>query len=115
MPREYYCNCEVRCHGGKSVSRATYNRHATYRHQLHPFLLPENPENPIHTSDSEDDIADSESDVSEPEIADRLHDIGGHFEENNGGESPPRKKQKMDDDAADFLDDFEDLLVRKIE
>ncbi|KAJ7869672.1 hypothetical protein B0H13DRAFT_2350823 [Mycena leptocephala] len=102
MPREYTCNCEVRCHGGKPVSRATYNRHAPYRHQLHPLS------NNFDASDSEDDIADS--DASEPEIADYSHDTGGNFQENNGAESPPRKKQKIDDDTADFLDDFDDLL-----
>jgi hypothetical protein len=48
-------------------------------------------------------------------MADYSHDTGGNFEENNAtAESPPRKKQKIDDDTADFLHDFDDLLVRKL-
>jgi hypothetical protein len=50
--------------------------------------------------------------VSEPEIADRSHNIGGNFDESNdGAESPPGKKQKLDEDASDLLD-LDDFIVR---
>jgi hypothetical protein len=34
-----YCNCEVRCKGGKNVSRKTYMRHSEYRNEFSPEFI----------------------------------------------------------------------------
>ena len=31
-PKRYVCTCLERCKGGKEVSRSTYHRHKSYRH-----------------------------------------------------------------------------------
>ncbi|KAK6978272.1 hypothetical protein R3P38DRAFT_2809258 [Favolaschia claudopus] len=58
---EYRCTCEVKCHGGKKVSRATYNRHSKYRHQLRTSLGDSSDSGQSDYSDSDRESTDSSS------------------------------------------------------
>lgn len=112
MPREHYCPCEVRCHRGKWVSKATFTRHKKryLQHILMPLLLEEDIE-----EDSEDETADVE-DVEQNGGSD--DEMGKDLEEDISSldpiipdESPPRKKAKLTDDVY-TEEDFDDFAVR---
>lgn len=87
MAKVFYCNCEVKCHGGKPVSRATFDRHAKYRHTIHTSLST--------VLDAADQQDDSESEESDHEPAQKKKKLDGE---------PGTDADETPDPDEDFFD-----------
>ncbi|KAK7037148.1 hypothetical protein R3P38DRAFT_3481213, partial [Favolaschia claudopus] len=94
------CTCEVRCHGGKSVSLATYKRHEKYRKPASAFkFLVAFPQGLADCSSGDSDSGSSSGDSGNDDDSgistDKIYDTVPHAR---------RKKLKLDSDESDFLD-----------
>jgi hypothetical protein len=64
--KEYECDCQVKCHGGKAVSRRTFDRHSKYRIQsaLLPDALHDSSEEESDSENTDGSDSDNESNES---------------------------------------------------
>ncbi|KAJ7092162.1 hypothetical protein C8R44DRAFT_647108, partial [Mycena epipterygia] len=102
MPLDHYCTCERYCHGGKPVSRATYNRHSDYRHQL-STSLPDAMEDSGEESEGTDIAGDDGHDYDHPvQKKPRLdHDL--HYDQS--GRLSPAESDSDSIDPGSLADD----------
>ena len=87
----YYCDCEIKCKGGRYISRATYFRHKPYRDRLSMY----SPAMQNFLNDNPITVQPSSSHVVQHS---RVH-VSGPFDENTDRTTgPPNKRARRSGD-----------------